>query len=198
MRLLLLLATLLVTTAAAPRQDTPVSSGGVISQALPSAEAQLQTLELPVSLDRIRDRLASPAPLQQTLLKRPTFKVEVEQVRNIQDLLQTIDFSGSRAPTPIGGLYGYEIQRVMLSSVSSPLLQQPYAAFSGGELLTLAFEGVLGKYLARKATDSLTAVARDRAEAAARASVARDIEAYCSDLPDRGSHAGICKAAPLQ
>jgi len=193
MRVLLLFAVVLATGAAAPRQDTGVSSTGVSTHASSSAEGA--ELELPVSLPRIRKRLSQPAPLQQSLLKRPTFKVEVEERRHIQDLLATLDFKSKSGPAPAGGLYAYETQRVMLSSLSSPMMQ-PYAAFSGGELLTLAFEALLGKYLGWRALSAITAADRARAENAARAEVARAVLNYCAGLPDKGAGVRICTEPP--
>jgi hypothetical protein len=193
MRSLLLSAAVLASVAAAPRQDTLSSAG--VSVAAP-APATGPVGELPVSIERIRDGLERPAPLQQSLLKRPTFKVEVEERQHIQDLLASLQFDRAKpGPVPPGGFYGYETQRVMMSSVSSPLMQ-PYAAFSGGELLTLAFEGLLRKYLGWRALDAITAADRARAAAAAQAEVARAIVTYCAGLPDKGEGVGICKAAP--
>ena len=43
-----------------------------------------------------------------------------------------------------GGLYGYEQQQNMWSSVNHPLMQ-PYAAYTGGEFATIAIENVVGR-----------------------------------------------------
>ena len=193
MRVIFLAATILATPAAAPRQDT-LSSTGVTAR--PSSIAEIE-VNLPVSLNRIRELLAQPAPLQQSLLKRPTFKVEVEERRHIQELLSTIDFQGTKpGPVPFGGLYGYETQRVMLSSINGGEMMQPYATFNSGELLTLAFEALLKKYLGWRALDAITAADRARAAAAAKAEVTRAVVEYCAGLPDQGVGVGICKAAP--
>ena len=45
---------------------------------------------------------------------------------------------------------------------------QPYAAFSGGQLLTILIENLVGKYLGGKMVDAVSAAERKRAEAAAR------------------------------
>src|SRR6188474_1081662 len=165
MRLMFLAAVMLATTAAAPGQDT-LSSPGVT--AVPSWVRAIEMPDVPFSLERIRELLARPAPLQQTLLKRPTFKVEVEERRHIQDLISTLDFQGTKpGPVPRGGIYNYETQRVMMSSVSAGPMMQPYAAFNGGELLTLAFEGLLSKYLGMRAVGAVTAADRERAASAA-------------------------------
>lgn len=188
------LAAMLTSTAAAPRQDT-LSSTGVTTAVSPNAMREAGP-ELPVSLDRIRELLAQPATLQQSLLKRPTFKVEVEERRHIQELLSTIDFQGTKpGPVPFGGVYGYETQRVMMSSINGGEMMQPYAPFSGGELLQLAFEALLKKYLGWRALDAITAADKARAANAAKAEVARAIVQYCDGLPGKGAGVGICTAA---
>jgi hypothetical protein len=73
---------------------------------------------------------------------------------------------------------------------------QPYAPFSGGELLQLAFEGLLKKYLGWRALDAITAADKARAATAAKAEVARAIVQYCDGLPDKGTGVGICTAMP--
>ena len=190
-----LAAVMLATTAAAPGQDT-LSSPGVT--AVPSWVRAIETPDVPFSLERIRELLGRPAPLQQTLLKRPTFKVEVEERRPIQDMISTLDFQATKpGPVPRGGIYNYETQRVMMSSVSAGPMMQPYAAFNGGELLTLAFEGLLSKYLGMRAVGAVTAADRERAASAARAEVSRAIVQYCDGLPNKGAGVGICnQAAP--
>jgi hypothetical protein len=192
-RCLLLVVVVLAAVAAAPGQDRPVSSDGVTGAQAGSAAAgeSDSPLVLPVSLERIRELLAVPQPLHESVLKRPTFKIEVEERHHIQELMSRLDFKDKPAPAPAGGLYGYETQRVMLSSLSTPLMQ-PYAAFSGGELLTLAFEGLLSKYLGWRAVDMVTAADRERAQAAAKAEVARAIVEYCAGLPDKGADVRMC------
>jgi hypothetical protein len=192
MHLSFLLVALLTGSIAASLQDTPVSSVGVTSPPTPASTpaSEASTADLPVSLDRIRDGLAVSAPLQESLLKRPTFKVEVEETHHLSEVLGTLDLKAG--PAPPGGLYGYETQRVMLSSLNQPLLMQPYAAFSGGELLTLALEGLMTKYLGGRAMNAVTTADRSRAEAAARAEVAHAIADYCGTLPDAGVGVRLC------
>jgi hypothetical protein len=72
------------------------------------------------------------------------------------------------------------------------MMRQPYAAFSGGELLTLAFEAILAKYLGARAIGAISAADRERAENAARSEVARAITNYCAGLPDKGEGVRIC------
>ncbi len=197
MRFTFLFVVMLATTAAAPRQDSTLSSAGVnpgstASRVPPGAEPPL---DLPVSLDRIRELLSKPSRLQESLLKRPTFKIEVEEQRHVQELLSTLAAQSKAGPAPFGGVYGYETQRVMLSSLSTPLMQ-PYAAFTGGQLLTLAFEALLTKYLGWRALDAITAADRARAAVAAHAEVARAIVEYCAGLPDGGAGVRMCAKPP--
>ncbi len=83
----------------------------------------------------------------------------------------------------------------MFSTLSTPLMQ-PYAAFSGGELLTLAFEALLTKYLGWRTLDAIKAADRARAEAAAHAEVTRAIVEYCAGLPDGGAGVPMCVTSP--
>jgi hypothetical protein len=180
--------------AAAPRQDKPLSSASVSAGAdsLPALEQHATPSEpLAVSLDRIRELLALPAPLQQSLERRPTFKMEVEEKHHIQELLATLHIERPSGPVPPGGSYNYETQRVMAQALGRPGMQ-PYAAFSGGELLTLALEGLIGKYLGWLAVDAVTAADRARAEAAARTEVAHAVAQYCEGLPDKGAGLQLC------
>ena len=145
---------------------------------------------LPVSLDRIRKALEQqPAQPLLRLPETPTFKIEVRERNRIQELLATLDFKSG--PTPAGGLYAAEMQRVMFPSVSNPLVQ-PYAAFNQPELLTIIIENLVGKYLIGKAFGAITTADRERAEAAARDEVRQTIAQYCAGQPDNGAGIKIC------
>ena len=145
---------------------------------------------LPVSLEHIRKALEQqPAQPLLKLPDQPTFKIQVQERNRLQDLLATLDFKGG--PTPAGGLYAAEMQRVMFPSVSNPLVQ-PYAAFSQPELLTIILENLAGKYLIGKAFNAISAADRDRAEAAAREEVRQTIAQYCAGQPNNGAGIKIC------
>lgn len=149
---------------------------------------------LPVSLDHIRKALEQqPAQPLLKLPDQPTFKIQVQERNRLQDLLATLDFKGG--PTPAGGLYAAEIQRVMFPSVSNPLVQ-PYAAFSQPELLTIIIENLVGKYLIGKAFNAISAADRDRAEAAAHEEVRQTIAQYCAGQPNNGAGIKICSTTP--
>src|SRR5436190_1373497 len=139
---------------------------------------------LPVSLDKIRDALQQP-PVQtlRGLNDVPTFKVEIHEHPkvSVDDLMKSLNFKSG--PVPAGGLYGFEQQQRLWNPTDHPL-QQPYAAFSQSELLTILVENVIGKYLAGKAMSALTTAERAHAEAAAREEVQRTIAEYCAAQPN--------------
>ncbi len=174
--------------AAAPSPAAPSTEATVASPTKDAQEAAQPNL--PVSLDRIRKALEQqPAQPLLRLPETPTFKIEVRERNRIQELLATLDFRGG--PTPAGGLYAAEMQRVMFPSVSNPLTQ-PYAAFNQPELLTIIIENLVGKYLIGKAFGALTGAERERAEAAAREDVRQTIAQYCAGQPDNGAGIKIC------
>ena len=62
---------------------------------------------------------------------------------------------------------------------------QPYAAFNGGQLITIALESLLGHFLAKPVQDKLTGAVRARSEREAQAEVDAAIAEYCAQRPDR-------------
>lgn len=162
---------------------TPASSAG---------SGQSEDAGLPVSLDRIREGLARPAReggLKNLDLK-PDFMIYVEEQDHLRAILSKLDFAGG--PAPAGGLYGYEQQQRAFSKTERPL-QQPYAAFSGGELITLAIEGLMQKYLGGALVNAVKGAQRSRAEQAARTEVATAIATYCDAQPDGGRALHLCQ-----
>jgi len=138
---------------------------------------------LPVSLDRIREALKkTDGPLLRTTELPADFRIEIVEQRKIDELLKKLDFKGG--PAPAGGLYGFEQQQRLFNPTDRPL-QQPYAAFSGGELITIALENLIAKYLGGRAISAVSAAERSHAEHAAREEVDREIAAYCAARPDR-------------
>lgn len=170
--------------ATAPEQPTP---------AAPAEEQKTPAADLPVSIDRIRKALERPTLFPVELRNMPTFRIEVQERNRLQDILSTLDFSSG--PTPAGGVYANEIQRVMFPSVSNPL-RQPYAAFNQPELLTIILENLAGQYLAKKAIGAITAADRAAAEEAARAELRRAVTQYCAGQPNRGAGIKICTDPP--
>jgi hypothetical protein len=176
----------------APPASAPAAA--VPAQAEPSPSQDAPSYDLPVSLDRIRKSLERPPlfPIQ-GLRDQPTFRVEVQERNRLQDILSTLDFTGG--PTPAGGLYAAEMQRVMFPSVSNPL-RQPFAAFNQPELLTIIIETLTGTYLVKKAASALNQAERDAAEAAARDDLRRAVLQYCAGQPNGGAGIAICESPP--
>jgi len=174
----------------APPESSSASPAGTTA---PSPAKDGAPLNLPVSLDHIRKALEQqPAPLVLKLPDNPTFRIEIQERTRLQELLATLDFKSG--PTPAGGIYAAEMQRVMFPSVSNPLMQ-PYAAFNQPELMTIIIENLVGKYLIAKAFGAMNAAARERAEAAAREDVRQTILQYCAGQPNGGAGIKICENA---
>jgi hypothetical protein len=98
-------------------------------------------------------------------------------------------------PSPPGGLYYYEIQRLVRNPVDHPL-EQPYAAFSPGELVQVAATSILGRLLMQHGSQGFQNISRGAADKAAKEEVRRAIEAYCAAVTTPANVA-ICKATLL-
>lgn len=183
--LLLLIAAILAGVPASAQDAKPSSTTGTASSPEDGAG------QLPVSLDRIREGLShAPAkPLLSGVERQPDFKIEIEERRKLEEILEKLDFK--TGPAPPGGVYGYEQQRRLFNPVDNPLTQ-PYAAFSSAELLTIAIQNLAVKYLGGRIADAVSDFERQRAEEAARADVARAIAEYCAAQPARGVSLTIC------
>jgi hypothetical protein len=183
MSLVCLLIAALLMASPAVAQEPSASTPGTASQ---SSAADGQSTDLPVSLDHIRAGLKRQAT--DSLLKRaeipPDFRIKILEQQKIDDMLSKLDFKGISGPAPAGGLYGYEQQQRLFNSVDHPLVQ-PYAAFSGGELITIAIENLIARYLGGRIVSGITEAERARAERAARVEVDRTIADYCAARPDR-------------
>jgi hypothetical protein len=176
---------------AAPAAN-PVQSDATAAQ----TDVTDATGELPVSLDRIREALSRPAELSglHKLDIKPDFSVQVQEQAHIQAILSTLDFK--TGPRPPGGLYGYEQQQQIWNKVDRPLAQ-PYAGFNSGELITLAIEGLMQKYLVGEIVNGISNAQREGAERAAREEVSRAIADYCANQPDAGRSLNVCSVDPL-
>jgi hypothetical protein len=138
---------------------------------------------LPVSLERIREGLNKPPDAGlRNLDVKADFSIQIEEQRHIDEIMSKLDFKSG--PAPAGGLYAYEQQRQLFKPSSRPL-QQPYAAYSGGEFFTIAIENLLRVYLGDKLKDGWNARARTRDESQAREEVDQAIADYCAGRPDR-------------
>ena len=193
MLLVYLLIGTLFSASAALAQDPPASSPTAAPE---SSNADAQSGDLPVSLDHIRDGLKRQAT--DSILKRveipPDFRIQILEQQRINDMLSKLDFKHLNAPAPAGGLYGYDQQQRLFNSVDHPLVQ-PYAAFSGSELITVAIENLIARYLGGRVVNGISDAERARAEHAARQEVDQAIADYCAARPDR-SDIQLCISAP--
>jgi len=178
MRLIFVLVAALALAAPARAQQPSASSADVEQ---PSAKDT--SSDLPVSLDRIREGLNKETGSGlRNLDVKPDFTIQVKEQRRIDEILSKLDFKSG--PAPAAGLYGSEQQRRLVNPTDRPL-QQPYAAFSGGELITIAIENLIAKYLGGRAINTVTSAERAGAEARAREEVEQAIAEYCDARSDR-------------
>jgi hypothetical protein len=175
----LLVAAMLGATPSAAQDGSSSSRGSEKSSAQDAAQPAL-----PVSLDHIREALKKPADA--SMLRNAElpsdFRVEIVEQQKIDEMLSKLDFKSG--PVPAGGLYGFEQQQRLFRPTDRPLMQ-PYAAFNGGQLITIALENLLLRYLGGRVMDALSDAERSRAERAAREEVDEAIGAYCASRPDR-------------
>src|SRR5437879_6384077 len=118
MRVSVLLVTAILAAAPARAQTPKPSSPSDSAQNTASTEEH--ALNLPVSLDKIKDALEqTPAISLRALDERPMFRVQIRERQRLEELLATLNYKST--PAPAGGLYGYEMQRQMWPSVDNPL-----------------------------------------------------------------------------
>jgi len=145
-----------------------------------SAQDEAQPLNLPVSLDRIRDGLAFREPsILDALDRQANFRVEVKQQRpnpNFMEMFAPGSFDGG--PVPPGGLYAYEQQRMLFPN-STP------AIFTIDTLPAF-----------RALVNAIGDARRARAAAAARAEVARAMAEFCAAQPGGGEGVAGCGTRP--
>jgi hypothetical protein len=184
MRLLsLLVAAILTSTPAAGHAQlrTPSSSP---SESTPAPAPEGTSPVLPVSIDHIRDALSRPT--DSSLLRITElpvdFRITIVEQRKIDEMLSKLDFKGG--PVPAGGLYAFEQQQRLFRPTDRPLMQ-PYAAYNGGQFMTIALENLLGKYLGGPLVNAVAGAARMHAEREAREEVDRAIADYCAARSDR-------------
>jgi len=191
--LLVYLVVGILSASTAGAQD-PASSSRAAAQE--SSNADTPSAALPVSLDHIRAGLKRQAT--DSILKRieipPDFRIQILEQQRIDDMLSKLDFKHLNAPAPAGGLYGYDQQQRLFNSVDNPLVQ-PYAAFSGGELITVAIENLIARYLGGRLMNAVSEGDRARAERAARQEVDKAIADYCAARPDR-TDIQLCVSTP--
>ena len=93
--------------------------------------------------------------------------------------LHQVEFHFDRlsGPQVAGGNYAYEQYQRLFPPINNPLVQ-PYAAFTGGQLATLAVEALIEKYVADKMKNVVGPALRAQAEREAREEVARALAQY--------------------
>jgi hypothetical protein len=199
MRLIALVftATLICSAAAAqpakPSSPAPSASSDADAKAKAAAD-----LDLPVSLGRIRnalERASAPGFLLKNVQDTPTFRIEIRERQKIEELLATLDFKSG--PTPPGGVYAYEQQRVMFPPVDNPLAQ-PYAAFNQTELLIVGAQAAVSSMVSKYVVKGLKDAYRANQLQAARDEVERAIAEYCAGKENGGAGIQLCEppAAP--
>jgi hypothetical protein len=181
MRSALLLVAAIALAAPAGAQQTASPTAPAMVQAAGSTAAAAD----PVSLDRIREglRRAENQRLLRGLDLKADFTMRIEEQDRIDRLMSKIEVPKA-GPVPGGGWYGYEQQRQLFNPVDRPL-QQPYAAYNGGQLITVALENLIGRYAGKKIVNAVQTSAQSRAEMQARQEVEQSIADYCASRSDR-------------
>ncbi len=167
--------------ALAAQQPTPAS---------PATDRKPQELNVPVSLDRIREALAQPAPAEP--LKGlndppPTFKVEINEQQKFDEFLAKVKFE-KPGPQVAGGVDAYDQYQRIFPRIDNPRAQ-PYGAFTTGQILTLGVEALIEKYVASKLSNVMSPALRAQAEREARDEVARSLAQFWASQPSGSSTA---------
>lgn len=142
------------------------------SDARARSSSQPDQAPLEVSLDRVRRGLERPQPLR-TAIERtpaPTFSVTIEErLPPIERWLgDPRDLAGG---PPVGSPTHAEFLRL-----TTPPLAQPYAAFTGGELLTVAITSLLSALAIKTSAGTVGEWLQSREERKAREQVIADLE----------------------
>ena len=155
----------------------------VVLTAVPIAAQEEQqplgqrVLDLPVSLERIREGLASDKPsildALDTLDAQTNFRIEVREKRpSFVEMFSPESFKGG--PVPPGGLYAYEQQRMLFPNSTPPLISFDTLP---------VFQAVVA---------AIGDLRRARAAAAARAEVERAMAEFCAAQPSGGEGVAGC------
>jgi hypothetical protein len=186
MRLIAQVVTLILMSVAVyaqqPQPSTPAvhpSSSQDGTQAQPVKGKKPADLDLPVSLDKIREALAQPPPSEplKGMDEQPTFRSHVQERQKFEQLMETIKFD-TGGPVVAGGRDAYDQQQRLFPRVDNPRVQ-PYGAFSTGEILTLGVEAYVAQKIAHIFSDTL----RAQAEREARAEVTRSLAGFWAAQP---------------
>ncbi|MEO8256342.1 MAG: hypothetical protein ABI868_03265 [Acidobacteriota bacterium] len=180
------------TVTPSPPPSAPPSALSSDADAKAAADARAADPDLPVSLGKIRDALerAAAPGLLKNVQDAPTFRIEIRERQKIDELLGTLDFKAG--PTPPGGVYAYEQQRVMFPPVDNPMAQ-PYAAFDQTQLAIVAAQSAVSSMVAKYVAKGLKDAYRAQQLQAARADVDRAIAEYCAGKENGGAGIQICE-----
>jgi len=142
-------------------------------------------LNLPISLDKIKEGLSQPAPAEPlkglAAGEQPTFRVNITEQQKFEELFSKIKWDPP-GPQVAGGIYAYEQQERLFPRINNPRVQ-PYGAFTTGETVTLAVEALIEKYVAEKMAKVVGTALREQAERDAREEVARALKSYLDARP---------------
>ena len=152
-----------------------VLAAAAVVSAGPAWAQDERPLNLPVSLERIREGLASDQPsLLDALNVEATFRVEVKERRpNFAEMFPPGSFD--TGPVPPGGLYAYEQQRMLFPNSTQPL-------FTFDTLPVF-----------RAIANAIGDARRARAAAAARDEVERAMAGFCAAQPNGGEGIVGCR-----
>ena len=191
MRLLAVLFTAIFIASPAWAQQPQASSASTAVEDTRATRDPKETEpKLPVSIAKIREALeTTPLLSLRTIDERPTFRLQIQERRRIEELLATLNFKAGSVPA--GGIYMAEQNRIMFPSVDNPL-RQPLAAFNQPELLTILIENLVGHYLGGRAINAISKAERAAAESAAKEEVRAAVAQYCSSQSNNGVGIPIC------
>jgi hypothetical protein len=128
-----------------------------------TAQASADSLDLPVSLERIQRALARP-PAIQPRSDRPVFRVEVFASKpTVADILGPDYLIG---PVPYGGMTHSEFLNMV-----TPADYRGYSMFTNKEGITIAATSLALQWALMKAVDKLKSAREERAKDAARREV---------------------------
>jgi len=152
----------------------------LVAGSVQAQERASTPLNLPISLDKIKQALAQPGPAEPlkglNVGDAPTFRVDITEPQKFENLFAKIAFE-TPGPQIAGGNRAYDEYRRLFPPIDNPLVQ-PYAAFSTGQTATLAVEALIEKYVAEKMAAVVGTALREQAERAAREEVQRSLAAY--------------------
>jgi hypothetical protein len=183
-----LFCVLLLTAAAAlpqePQTPAPTAAPAVAQKPSDSSAGDQPAGALPVSIDRIRDKLSSPPAIK--VEQQPfVFRVEVlGRKLSIEDILGP-DYLKGPMPAVAGGMTHQEFLDLV-----TPKDVQGYAAFSNGQAATVAatsFAFQAGIWALQKAMHKFAEAKQEREREAAR----KEVQAALEDLEKARIKAGL-------